>query len=210
MEQSTLKYLRIVVPGLIFLIDFFPIYQQYFSGVYKVTTIDFSYLILLSLVSGSIYYQMNIQHLITRPSHYIITNNIKKHLIKISGLTLTKAQQIKISKKRKYMHVFYNLIDKDESLKRKTANVYFNGVFWTSTADSSIINFVFYFLYRCPFSNIPKAADYAKMCLILAGSSLLLHIISVIKHIVLSNEQLDYMSIHNREEVKKQINGILQ
>lgn len=209
MEQGTLKYLRILVPGLIFLLGFYPIYNKYFSNLYQVTTIDFSYLTLLSLITGSIYYQLNIQHIITRPSHSFITKNIRNQLIEISGLQLSKAQKKRIKKEKKYMHVLYNLLDNDESLKRKTANVYFNGIFWTSTADSFLINISFYLLYKNKFTGIEKSAEYSRLFFILAILSIILHILSVIKHINLSNDQLEYIKTHKSQDVNTKINGIL-
>jgi len=209
MDQTTLKYLRIFIPGLIFLVGFYPIYNHYFSKLFNVTSIDFSYLTLLSLISGSIYYQLNLQHLITRPSHYFITKNIKKKLINISKINLTKVQEEKISNKRKYMHVFYNLIDNDESLKRKAAIVYFNGIFWTSTADSFLINICFHFLYRYKLTEVEKACELSNIFLLLTILSIVLHIISVIKHIILSNDQLDYIRTNKSDEVNLKLNGIL-
>lgn len=209
MEQGTLKYLRVLIPGLIFLLGFYPIYDKYYSDLYKITSIDFSYLTLLSIIAGAIYYQLNLQHIITRPSHIFITKNIRTNLISISGLTLTPAQKKKVKEERKYMHVFYHLLDKDESLKRKTANVYFNGIFWTSTADSFLINIVFYFLYKYRLSDIPKSTEYSKMFLILAIASIVLHIISVIKHINLSNDQLGYIRTHYQSDVNTKLNAIL-
>lgn len=210
MDQVTLKYLRILVPGLIFLLGFYPIYNKYFTDLYKITTIDFSYLTLLSVIAGSIYYQLNLQHIVTRPSHFFITNNILNRLITISGLHLSLIQLGKIKKDRNYMHVFYNLLDNDESLKRKSANVYFNGIFWTSTADSFLINIVFYFLYKYKYTEIKNYEEYSNMFLILAILSIILHIISVVKHIYLSNDQLSYINTHFQQDVKTKLNGILQ
>lgn len=209
MEQGTLKYLRILIPGLIFLLGFYPIYNMYFSDIYKITSIDFSYLTLLSVITGAIYYQLNLQHIITSPSHVLITKNIRKKLISISAISLTDSQKKKVKKERKYMHVFYNLIDTDESLKRKTANVYFNGIFWTSTADSFLINIVFYFLYKYKFTELPKSIEYSKIFLILSIASIVLHIISVIKHINLSNDQLGYIRTHYQADVNLKLNAIL-
>ena len=209
MEQGTLKYLRLLIPGLIFLLGFYPIYDRYFSGLYEVKSIDFSYLTFFSVIIGSIYYQLNLQRLITRPSHYFITKNICKRLIMISGLSLTEIQKKKVKKERKYMHVFYNLLDKDESLKRKTANVYFNGIFWTSTADSFLINGAFFLLYKYMFVDFQLSYEYSQIFLVLAISSIILHVISVIKHINLSNDQLQYLETHYQSDVNTKMNAIL-
>jgi hypothetical protein len=209
MEQGTLKYLRLLIPGLIFLIGFYPIYIRYFSDIFEVKSIDFSYLTLLSVIIGGIYYQLNIQRVITCPSHFFITKNICNRLITISGLNLTESQKKKVKNERKYMHVFYNLLDKDESLKRKTANVYFNGIFWTSTADSFLINLVFFILYKYKYADFRLSSEYSNIFLILAISSIILHVISVFKHIYLSNDQLEYLATNHQTDVNSKMNAIL-
>ncbi|MGV3586301.1 MAG: hypothetical protein ACO1OF_04805 [Adhaeribacter sp.] len=209
MEQSTLKYLRLLIPGLIFILGIYPIYNIYFSDLFGVKSIDFGYVTILALIVGGIYYQLNIQRIITKPSHYFITRNIRHSLINISGLTLSDFQKNKIRKEKKYMNIFYNLLDNDESLKRKAANVYFNGIFWTSTADSFLINFLFYFTYKYEAIDVPGGSKLSKLFLVLAFFSVILHIISVIKHINLSNEQFKYIKTHKTTEVNTKMNGIL-
>jgi hypothetical protein len=209
MEQSTLKYLRIVVPGLIILVGIYPIYDFYFPNTFRIDTIEFSYLISLSIVAGSIYYQLNFQRILTYPSHYLIRRNILQKLVKISTLQLSENKTEKLWKKDRFMHVFYKLIDNDESLKRKGANVYFNGIFWTSTADSFLINLCFYIVYKLFYFDLPKSAELTTLLGLLCLLSLALHIISVIKHIKLSNDQLDYIKTHNSLDVKNKLNEIL-
>lgn len=89
------------------------------------------------------------------------------------------------------MTAFYKVIDNDESLKRKGENVRFNGIFWTSTADFFFLSILFHFIYKYCYEDIANLVNYKKIFLYVAGVSLILHVISVIKHIILSNEQLN-------------------
>lgn len=209
MEQSTLKYLRIIIPGLIFLFGIYPIYAHYFADLFGLKTLDFGYVTILAIIIGGIYYQLNIQRIITKPSHFFITKNIRKHLIKISGLNLNANELKKIRKEKKYMNVFYKILDNDESLKKKMANVYFNGIFWTSTADSFLINLLFHFLYKYDATDVNGRENLSTLFIILAIFSLVLHVISVFKHINLANDQFHYIETHKQSEINIEINQIV-
>lgn len=187
----------------------YPVYSQYFADLFGIRSLDFGYVTILAIIIGSIYYQLNIQRIVTKPSHSFIVKNIRESLVRISGLNLNANQLKKIKSEKKYMNVFYKILDNNESLKKKTANVYFNGIFWTSTADSFIINLLFYFLYKYLDDSIIGREKLSILFLILAIFSVVLHIISVFKHINLSDEQFHFLETHKKSEVTSEINGIL-
>lgn len=197
MEQSTLKYLRILIPGLIILLGLYPVFEYKYSAIFDLKSLDTTYVTFISLLIGGIYYQLNIQRIIISPSLYFIHDNIFKKLVKASGLILTKDQDEKLKKHSIpgrddafFMIVFYDVIGKNDSLKRKGKNVMFNGIFWTSTADIFLINLCFYFTYGWFFSEIENFETYRKLFFTFSVLGLFLHIISVLKHIKLSNKQL--------------------
>ena len=99
------------------------------------------------------------------------------------------------------MHVFYKLVDNDESLKKKANNVYFNGIFWTSSADLLLISLVFWYVYRRLFAHINHALLFSNLFLILAVLAIILHFLSVLKHIRLSKDQLGFIEIYKKTEV---------
>ncbi|WP_224998729.1 hypothetical protein [Cesiribacter sp. SM1] len=210
MEQKTLKYLRIFIPGVMILLGGYPIYYHYFAEAYDLSGLNVTYATYLSVLLGAIYYQLDIQRLITKPSHYFITNNILNKLIKAYDREVSKNEKKSLVFKDNYMTVFYHIIDNDESLKRKGENVRFNGIFWTSTADSFLINMTFYFLYAY-FPQLIDVILLRKIFLFAAIISLALHIISVIKHIRLSNKQLNPI-VHDKNlslKVKNKFDEIL-
>jgi len=129
MEQTTLKYLRVLIPGITFYLGAFPFVKYYFGDTYHIESLDFAFVTVFSLLAGAIYYQINLQYLAIQPSRYFISDNILNRLIAIYGKAVTPSQKEFLKKDRKYMHVFYRLTDSDESLKKKTNNVYFNGFF---------------------------------------------------------------------------------
>ncbi|MCK0137377.1 hypothetical protein [Arenibacter sp. S6351L] len=212
MEQKTLKYLRVFIPGFVLLLGLYPIYNHYYSEVLDIKGLHVMYISFISLLLGAVYYQLNIQRLITNPSHYFITKNILDKLISAYGKEVTKEQRKTLLYKEAYMTTFYKVIDNDESLKRKGENVKFNGIFWTSTADIALIFFVLYFIYKCFFKDIENVESIISFLLYTSIIAFVLHLISVKKHINLSNKQLD--PIVNDKElssiVKKRFDDILK
>jgi hypothetical protein len=202
MEQKTLKYLRVLIPGIIILLGAYPIFLHYFGEAYDFKGLGITYITFISILLGGVYYQLNVQRLLTSVSHYFIRRNILNKLIKAYGKTVNDAQREKLMFKDNYMTVFYKIIDNDESLKRKGLNVMFNGIFWTSTADSALISFAFYFIYKYGYRSIEKVDDLLSIFLFTGCISIVLHLISVLKHIRLSNEQLNPI-MTDRELSKK-------
>ena len=210
MEQTTLKYLRILIPGLIFYLGLFPIAKFYIGSSYDIKSLDFAYVTVFSLLIGAIYDQFNLRYIVIKPSGYFIDKSIFNRLLSIYNKQINPSQKDYLKKDRKYMHVFYKLLDNDESLKKKTNNVYFNGIFWTSSADLLLISFVFWYVYRWRFVQIDHALLFSDLFLILAGLAMILHILSVWKHRRLSNDQLGFIAIYKRTEVVNDFDNILQ
>lgn len=209
MEQTTLKYLRVFIPGIIFLLGFYPAYNHYFKDVYDAKSLDLTYVTYLSLIVGSIYYQLNVRYLIIYFSLKEIDRNISAKLIEIHG-NLTENQKKIVENDEVFpKNVLYRIIDNDESLKKRANNVYFNGIFWTSTADSVILSAFFAIIYRFLLPNVANAVILSEMFFTISIASFLLHILSVFKHIRLSNNQLDYIKTYKSAEVVQQINDFL-
>ena len=208
MEQTTLKYLRILIPGLIFYLGFYPIFKYYFGDVYDIKSLDFSFVTVISILIGGIYYQLNFQYLITSFSLKKINNNIFDHLVRAYGKDINQYQKNEL--KQRHMTVFYRIIDNDESLKKKANNVYFNGIFWTSSADFFLFGLVFWVIYRFIFSDVDDSRLFSDLFLSLAVLSIFLHVISVRKHITLSNDQLRFIDVHKKKEVTEYFDNILQ
>lgn len=191
MEQKTLKYLRVFIPGFVLLLGLYPIYNHYFSEIYDITSLHVMYISFISLLLGAVYYQLNIQRIITKPSHYFITKNILDKLISAYDREISAEERKTLKYKDAYMTTFYKVIDNDESLKRKGENVKFNGIFWTSTADISLIFIILFFIYKYFFAEIKNIELLTTFLLYTAIISFILHLISVKKHINLSNKQLN-------------------
>lgn len=210
MEQTTLKYLRVLIPGLTFYLGLFPFVKYYFGDTYHIESLDFAYVTVFSLLAGAIYYQINLQYLAIKPSLYFIHKNILNRLIGIYSKPVCPSQRAFLKENERYMHVFYHLNDSDESLKKKTSNVYFNGIFWTSSVDLLVLSIIFWAFYRWAFPQVTDAALFSDLFLSLAILSVVLHLLSVRRHIALSNEQLSFIETYKKTEVVTDFDAILQ
>jgi len=209
MEQTTLKYLRVLIPGLIILIGLLPIKNELIGFGVNLDGLDYNYTILFAITLGAIYYQLDIQRLITSPSYHLINKNIYDRLLKIYSKEIDAKNKKHILNDGSYMRVFYNIVDNDESLKQKANLVRFNGIFWTSSADIFIISLVYCCLYHYNIFIASNNIALSKALVIIMWAALFLHIISVRKHIKLGNSQLKIIDQLYKTKVESKIDAIL-
>ncbi len=215
MEQETLKKLRLIIPGIITVLI-----SLYFISIItekefkQVDFSEYSIPFLIALVIGVFYYLTDVRHLITNYSHKKIDLNIKNHIIKLYTHDLTNEQRQFLYQKNRLKNIFYNIVDNDESLSKKSKNVYFNGLIWTTTADYFIISLIFsivFFLSILIYTDVKQELLIGGFLLIVSGFiSFGLHILAFFKHISLSNEQIEYIETHHVNDVNDRIHQILQ
>ncbi len=208
MKQETLKYLRVLIPGLLVLVGCIPFFELVTPSIMKeLPFIKLSYISLVSILIGSIYYQLDVSKLVTNFSFKIFGGNINKGILKIYNEPLNKEEKKYLSNHKNIRNVFYNLVDNDNSLSIRSKNIYFNGIFWTSSADAFIISIIFIIIYS--LSGIKNAEEIRVIFSYTAGIALLLHIITVNKHVKLQVDQLDYIETNYYNEVKTKLNELL-
>jgi DNA sulfur modification protein DndC len=168
LEQKTLNTLRIIVPGAIFLI-----YAVALGAITKLFSlpmpnIDAILKSVLVLVIGVIYRFTPLRSWINRSYHSRVNENIRSRIVAIAGLIDDKNRYTWSRLRR----VFYDILDHDESLKVKGQRVMFNGLIWTSCADTTAIGILFlgYSLILIA-SHVTKAvyAAIAYFCCALLG-----------------------------------------
>lgn len=210
MEQTTLKYLRVLIPGIICLLGAFPAYKHYLGSVFDVKSLDMTYITMISLIIGAIYYQLNLRQYLVYPSLKLIDKKILESLKETYPDRLTAKQVEFLKEDDRFKTILYRLIDNDESLKKKASGVYFNGIFWTSTADLFLFSLVFGLLYSCVFITVPNAAVFARMFFLISILSVLLHMLSVGTHVRLGEDQFKYVRNQRRKEAKDYTDVVLQ
>ncbi|MFS8083720.1 MAG: hypothetical protein ACMG51_09730 [Ginsengibacter sp.] len=217
MELSTLKSYRKIIPGATFLLFSIPAYQFFSNTVFGIVDIS-KFTIeglgaVLAFGVGTVFSNVKIRSLWTSNSHKKITENIKNKLLQ-NGLTrkVTEEKYEEIRSSCKLMHIFYYFVDKDMSLKEKAKLVRDNGLIWTSTADIVILAFMFVVIYLLliAFFGLETILVAAAILISSIGllSALVLHPNAIADQIELSNNQIDYIVTHYKQELEKKVNAI--
>ncbi|MCB0700741.1 MAG: hypothetical protein H6551_05360 [Chitinophagales bacterium] len=214
MTQTVLKSLRVLIPGLLIymgFVVFFSVNEN--KEIDEIKLGDYNWALVVALVFGGLYHMLNVRHLITNRSYKQIDLNIKNSLLKIYDGQLSDDERKKLIQNNSIKNIFYKIIDNDESLKKKSQQVYFNGLFWTSTADAfiiSIISSLIYFISAFVFHDLKTVfISWSSILLLLTGISYFLHLLSINSHIKLSNDQLSYIEQHYAGQVNQYINELL-
>ena len=217
MELSNLKKLRKIVPGTVFLFFGIPFYQFLAGELFNLEkSIKFSvegYGAVLALIVGSFFRSLKVRSLRNSGTHEEIRKNIERRLLE-EGLSESKTVEEKKAVSKKLMHIFYHLIDNDESLKEKSKLVRDNGLIWTSTADVAILGCFYSWVYFVMIL-IFGADDLLVVAGLMIGtigliSGVILHPLAVEEHINLGNEQIDFIVTNHKEELQKRIKGLFQ
>ncbi|MFB2752992.1 hypothetical protein ACE02G_04985 [Shewanella xiamenensis] len=214
MELSTLKKLRKVVPGTVFLFFSVPIYQFFAEDLFKIDdSLKFSlegYGSVLAIIIGSFFGTLKIRMIRNESTHKKINENIKYRLL-TEGLTeeRTVEEKERIKNSKRLMHVFYHFIDNDESLKEKSKLVRDNGLIWTSTADVAILGCFFSWLYFILILVFGADGVLVSSGLMIGSigliSGAILHPRTVKEHISLGNEQIDFILTNHKAELQRRV-----
>ncbi|MCC5778505.1 hypothetical protein H7H48_05540 [Nitratireductor sp. B36] len=136
MSHGTLKWLRLVTPGIIILIlngllgcatglwgFYWPENAQEAAGGVNI------------LLIGAVYYILPFRRWSNRHYFKKVTEALRKRLIEIAG----ENDDPDIYSWKKIRGIFFSLVDGDQSLKVKSSQAYFNGYIWTSLADLRVL-----------------------------------------------------------------------
>lgn len=215
MTRNILKFIRLFVPGLFIIFEFLPLLK--FAGSnFKINEglLSYSFLTLFAIGIGAIYHISNVRHFITNASHKRIDLNIQDSLLKLYGKPLSQAQHNFLKEKKRLKNLFYYLIDNDKSLTAKSENVYFNGALWTSTADiflvSTFSSIVYLLMGKFIFNSNEELMLDGIFLGFIAIIAVLLHIMTIFKHINIGNDQLEFIETNNLNELETKIDEILQ
>lgn len=152
MDLSTLKRMRVIVPGTTFVFFMMPVYIFFSPKVLEIdSALKFpleSYGAVLAFIVGTLFNTYDVRRLMLKRSLHKVDDNIQNKLLQ-EGLVAPQDIQKKeaVKKSRKLMNVFYAFIDADESLKERAKLVRENGLVLTSSADVALIGLFFAYLY---------------------------------------------------------------
>lgn len=214
MDLSTLKRLRVVVPGTTFVFFLMPVYMFFSPKILEVdSALKFpleSYGAVLSFILGTLFNTNKVRRLLLKGSLDKIDNNIKDRLLH-EGLEVSQdTHKIDaIKKSKKLMNILYGFVDSDESLKERKKLVMDNGLVLSSSADVTLIGLLFAFLYFClslvyDLNALFLFSGWA-IALIAIFSWWIVHLQALKLHIELGNDQIDLIVQKHKTELRKQV-----
>lgn len=218
MKLEILKLWRTIIPGIFIFLLYLLFTTNDVSQLKSLNSIlsnvslsDGVYFVVF-IVLGVLYYCLNFRNWLWKPYLNKVKDNIKDKLLQPYADDLLLKDVNFLKEDRKLMNVFYHFIDNDESLKEKAKRVRVNGLIWTSFIDFTIISFLWsiaFFIKHCMNINY---YTFNIAFLLLFSSIISLGLVSVItrRHISMSDEQLDMITQKYKEELKKEIDKLLQ
>lgn len=218
MSSETLQIFRFTIPAILFLLLFLPLAQdsldigeldRLLTGIQGTVL----YLVFVAIF-GTLYYIFDVRDLFTHHALSQIDDNIKNKLLKpFSDDPSISRQAARLRDDNTLMDIFYNIVDNDASLQRRATRVYFNGLLLSSAADILALSLLalvvyplgFLILFRFHYLVITLVAGIA---FILVQKFVLPRLIK--KHIQLSDNQLDYITLHHIDQLRAGIQKALQ
>ena len=208
MEQTTLKKIRLLYPGVFSLFYIF-VCGKYSDSplLFKVGDIEIRLYIII-VFFGFIYNAFDCRNIFWAPMMKKIGNNINSRMIKIAGMkepeTLTNQQ------KKSIMNRFYHCVDKDDTLTIKSKNVMFNGALLSSAVDTIIMS-IAVLIVEGIYAFFSKSAPLGTFWLALGLIALCALSCFVLfkRHLALSNDQLDYIADFYADECSEGLSSIL-
>lgn len=206
MDRKLLKWLRLVMPGLIAMVLLLPVKAQ-LATLYD-STLPFEVgaieLPLFALIIGIVYHVLGIRGYFNFKFHQRVTRNIRQRLWSAARPTPPPSDW----DDKKSRDTFYNLVDNDNSLTARTDMIYFNGALWTSAADVRAVGLIVSAIALGMIISNPNDAAAIVLLGVNAAAVVLSipvsHLITK-QHIKLGDEQLDYIAAHLKIELDRLI-----
>jgi Flp pilus assembly protein TadB len=216
MTLETLKTSRIIVPGIIVLLIAmgFVVNPSDPGGIAASLTIFNGILYSIIVVTiGGLYHLTDIRWRVLAPSRERIDRNIKLRLIAPfeNDPKIANAKGALLSG-RKLLDLFYYFIDRDESLKQRSKEVYFNGLFWSSLADISFLCGLGAVAYMVAFLY-SRQLYYTSVAALLAFTAVLaVRFLAPVekRHTEFGNAQIDYIILHYKSDLQKKLMEAIQ
>lgn len=211
MSLETLKTSRIIIPGIIVLLMAIGLFVNPFDPSALSASLTFFngfFYLIIAVIIGALYHITDIRWRILGSALERIDNNIKHRLLQpFENDPKIVAAEAALLQKRTLLDLFYYFIDNDESLKQRTKEVYFNGLFWSSLADTfvlctlgAVVYMITFFYLQQPY-NMVGAFALALVSLV----AFLLRGPIERRHIEFGNNQISYIIVHYRSELHKKL-----
>jgi hypothetical protein len=207
-SKETLKILRLLLPGLMLCIFFLPLAKGSLNPSVIFVNLgsikDLFYLI-AGFFIGGLYYTFGMREYILRSEVSYVHYNIHRKLLEPfrNDVIISDAQD-RLRKGQILLDIFYSLVDNDESLKERAKNIQLNGLVWTSVMDVTVTGIIASTIYIVLAVAIPRL-DYLVAAIIYGALAAFAHRFLLPRltqrHIVLSDEQLMYITTQKKKDL---------
>ncbi len=218
MKLAQQKWWRFIIPGVMLygLLVIFCWTTKWCDLPIPTTYLDVTKL-LVSLVLGFMYSVSGLRELSNNFYHKRVNINIRDILVEPFLKTNPELEQIKWKELR---HIFYQYVDHDKSLEKKSEIIRWNGVLWTSVADlraCSIIGVLcFSVSVICGYNLSSLAFDFGKAGYPITGL-VIIFLLSFFfssliteKHRRLGREQCEYIILHYKDDLLKKLEAAVE
>lgn len=219
MSIKTLRFLRLVIPGFMILGIILTIQNRDLLELSKeLQGIDLSkksfMFYIIPIILGAIYYAIGLRNIFFKKPIQTVQKNIRDRLIsKFDNDPDIASYSNKLKENSNIIEIFYGFVDTNPSLKEKSNNVRFNGVFLSSFADACVISIFAFLLYSalCIFT-------FSFYYLILLIISVIIFIFSYFlllpnttkKHLYYSNSQIDFITTNLHNELRQSLERLIE
>ncbi len=203
MTLNTLKIWRLLVPGALIVLYGVLLSYLLFGTAWEIPDYSKAPYLIIVVIPGVLYYITPIRARINNANHDQITENLRAGLVSIAGYS---DDRVKYSWKN-LRSLFFKLVDDDKSLTTKASLAYFNGLIWTSLADSGAVAFLYALLSVVLYYF---DVQYALLAVAIFAAILIVSIIGgrvvTNRQIAIGNEQLEHIRFEHKAAVEKRLN----
>jgi hypothetical protein len=205
MAIGLLKLVRFVVPAALLIL--FSKLLGFVTGWWTTVLPDFekSQYLPSVIIPAAIYYITPLRRWTNAPHHNRITERLRSGLVQITGYPDRKDRYTW----KKLRPLFFDLVDRDESLKQKANLAYANGAIWTSFADSTILAVLFFLASMLLYwLGVENAFIAGMIFLLIVSLSIAGSLACTSKQISIGAEQLELIDFKYKTDVEKRLNNL--
>lgn len=216
MEKTTLKVLRLLLPGVfLWLIVFSILLIEMDSKVIVDFHRDFYFIWILPAIYlfGSIIYSFEVRHEYHTKFLDQTDENIKtKFLEMFKSESHIQDQSDFLKEGHKMVQVFYSLVDNDKSLTIKSKDIFLNGLFWSFSVNAAIFSALGFYVYLFAlyfYSNSIYASLVVVSTFTFYISKYIFMPLVTYRHIQRSNDQIEFISVNLKNDLQKKLTSLL-
>jgi hypothetical protein len=205
MSPNTLKWVRLVAPGIIILALGYPFYSIILQSSKTNPLPNETIFMGVALVLGAMYYASPLRLW----SNYWFHDDVNRNLVELmvrpafkGGLVKKDPTLVKFDEVR---DIFYHFVDTEPSLKNRAEQAYFNGAIWTTIADVRALSLLFFIAYGLIwlfFDRNGAAGLWAIICGLLFVISVPLSISVTRVQTKIGASQVEFIYTHKKPELE--------